>query len=192
MKRKKPPQERNDDMDIEWTMDEAADVHGTRPEEYDIVPVGTHRLKIVSAEVGPNQWKVDEKTNPDGICLKIRLELDATHKHIYHDLPKHRPYMGAELAKAIGLEAEGNTLRVSPEAVLGQVVIAMVEHYTSKAGKVSAVIKKYLPGPVQPQAAKPARTPAAKVRAASPAIGSDDIPFAWLVALIASVIGGAA
>jgi hypothetical protein len=85
--------------------------------------------------------------------------------------------MGAELAKAIGLEAEGNTLRVSPEAVLGQVVIAMVEHYTSKAGKVSAVIKKYLPGPVPPQAAKPARTPAARVRAASPAIGSDDIPF---------------
>jgi hypothetical protein len=191
MKRKKPPQERNDDMDIEWTMDEAADVHGTRPEEYDIVPVGTHRLKIVSAEVGPNQWKTDE-TNPDGICLKLRLEFDATHRHIYHDLPKHRPYMGAELAKAIGLQADGNTLRVSPEAVLGQTVIAMVEHYTSKAGKVSAVIKKYLPGPASAPAAKPARTPAAKVKAASPAIGSDDIPFLWLVPLLVALIGGAA
>ncbi len=175
--KRKPNQERNDDMDIEWTMDETQDVHGTRPEEYDIVPVGTHRLKVVAAEVGPNQWKTDEKTNPDGICLKLRLEFDATHRHIYHDLPKHRPYMGAELAKAIGLQADGNTLRVSPEAVLGQTVIAMVEHYTSKAGKVSAVIKKYLPGPVPQQAAKPARTAAAKVRAAASAIGSDDIPF---------------
>jgi hypothetical protein len=165
-------------------------VHSTRPEEYDIVPVGTHRLKIVSAEVGPNQWKTDEKTNPDGICLKLRLELDATHKHIYHDLPKHRPYMGAQLAEALGLQAAGNTLRVSPEAVLGQTVIAMVEHYTSKAGKVSAVIKKYLPGPVPPQAAKPARTAAAKVRATSPAIGSDDIPFAWIVAVSATFVGG--
>ena len=174
---KKPNQERNDDMDIEWSIDEMQDVHGTRPEEYDIVPVGTHRLKIVSADVGPNQWKTDEKTNPDGICLKLRLELDASHKHIYHDLPKHRPYMGAQLAEALGLQADGNTLRVSPDEVIGQVVIAMVEHYTSKAGKVSAVIKKYLPGPVAAPAAKPARTAAAKVRAASPAIGSDDIPF---------------
>jgi len=174
---KKHQQERTDDMDIEWSIDETQDVHGTRPEEYDIVPVGTHRLKIVSADVGPNQWKTDEKTNPDGICLKLRLELDASHKHIYHDLPKHRPYMGAQLAEALGLQADGNTLRVSPDAVIGQVVIAMVEHYTSKAGKVSAVIKKYLPGPVAAPAAKPARTPAAKVKAASPAIGSDDIPF---------------
>jgi hypothetical protein len=96
------------------------------------------------------------------------------------------------LAKAIGLEADGNTLRVSPEAVLGQVVIAMVEHYTSKAGKVSAVIRKYLPGPASAPAAKPARTPAAKVKAASPAIGSDDIPFLWLVPLLVALIGGAA
>jgi hypothetical protein len=41
-------------------------------------------------------------------------------------------------------------------------------------------------------AKRPARTPAAKVKAASPAIGSDDIPFLWLVTLVATVIGGVA
>lgn len=31
-----------------------------------------------------------------------------------------------------------------------------------------------------------------EVKAVSPGIGSDDIPFLWLVALVASVIGGTA
>ena len=165
--------------DMEWTMDDVTqDVHETRNEERPIVPVGTHRLTIKAAEVGPNQYRTSD-SNPDGICLKLRLELDRDHKLVFDDLPKHQPWRGAQLAQAFGLEADGGTLRVSPDLVSGQTVYAMVEHYTSKAGKTSAVVKRYLAPPAAPKpAATPAaRTPAAKVRAASPDIGSDDIPF---------------
>ena len=164
-------------QDITWTMDETQDVHETRPEERPIVPAGTHRLTIKAAEVGPNQYRTHD-TNPDGICLKLRLELDRDHKLIFDDLPQHQPWRGAQLGQALGLVADGNTLRVSPDLVSGQVVYAVIEHYTSKAGKTSAVVKRYLDPPQTPAAKPPsARTPAAKVKAASPEIGSDDIPF---------------
>jgi hypothetical protein len=174
--------------DITFTIDETMqNVHETRPEERPIVPVGTHRLTIRAAEVGPNEYRTHER-NPDGICLKLRLELDRDHKLIFDDLPQHQPWRGAQLGAALGLQAEGNTLRVSPDVVSGQTVYAMVEHYTSKAGKTSAVVKKYLPQPDR-HAAKPpvARTPAAKVKAAAPEITSDDIPFLWVLPLVASI-----
>ena len=168
--------------DIEWTMEDVQDVHETRPEERPIVPVGTHKLTIKAAEVGPNQYRTHETKNPDGICLKLRLELDRDHRLIFDDLPQHQPWRGGQLAEALGLQADGGTLRVSPDVVSGQTVYAMVEHYTSKAGKVSAVVKRYLAAkapatPAKPAAQPPARTPAAKVKAARPDIGSDDIPF---------------
>lgn len=165
-------------MDITWTMDETTeDVHETRTEEREIVPAGTHKLLIKAAEVGPNEYRTHDR-NPDGICLKLRLVLDQHHKWIFDDLPEHQPWRGAQLGKALGIEAEGNTLRVSPDVVSGQTVYAIVEHYTSKAGKTSAVVKRYLPPPpaatIKPVAA---RTAAAKVKASSPSIGSDDVPF---------------
>ena len=166
-------------MDITWTMDETTqDVHQTRPEERQIVPEGTHRLTITQAEVGPNQFKTDER-NPDGICLQLRLSLDNDHLFVFDDIPKHLPWRGGQLGQALGLQAEGNTLTLSPGIVTGRTVYAVVEHYKSKAGKVSAKVKRYLAPPDRP-AEKPApvaRTPAAKVKAASPDIGSDDIPF---------------
>lgn len=176
--------------DIEWTMEDVQDVHETRPEERPIVPVGTHRLTIKAAEVGPNEYRTHSAKNPDGICLKLRLELDRNHKLIFDDLPKHQPWRGAQLGEALGLQADGGTLRVSPDLVSGQTVYAMVEHYTSKAGRTSAVVKKYLAAktPATPAAKTPppARTPAAKVKAASPGIGSDDIPFALLLQIVAA------
>jgi hypothetical protein len=57
---------------------------------------------------------------------------------------------------------------------------------------VSAVVKKYVPMQAAAKTSPPARTPSAKVKAASPAIGSDDIPFAWLMAAFIAAIGGAA
>lgn len=168
-------------MDIEWTMEGEQDVHEMRPEERQIVPIGTHRMTIKAAEVGPNEYRTSD-TNPDGICLKLRLELDRGHKLVFHDLPQHQPWMAGQLARALGIQPDGSKLRLSPESVIGQTVIAMVEHYTSKAGKISAVIKRYLEpnaSPVAaaklaaaPKATKP-RQPAAKTVESF----DDDIPF---------------
>jgi len=174
MKQKKQEPQEKEHMDIEWAMEDIGRPVDGRAEERELVPEGTHRLKIIAAEVGPNPHKTSEK-NPDGICMMLRLELDGRHRWVFHDIPKHQPWLGAQLAEAIGLQADGNTLRVSPEVVKDKTVLATIEHYVSKAGRTSAIVKRYM-APDQKQQ-RPARTPAAKVKAASPAIGSDDIPF---------------
>lgn len=180
-------------MDWDMNIDEhfPADVHTQLPEERTIVPVGTHVATIKKAEEGPNQWKVDDTSNPDGICLKLRMSI-GQHKFVFHDLPKHLPWMAKQLADALGIVPEGNTLRVVPEGIEGREVTVEIVHYTSKSGKVSAVVKKYVPMQAAAKTPPPARTPSAKVKAVSPGIGSDDIPFAWLMAAFIAAIGGAA
>jgi hypothetical protein len=179
------------DWDINIDEDFPADVHKTLPEERTIVPVGTHVALIKKAEEGPNQWKVNETSNPDGICLKLRLVV-GEHKFIFHDLPKHMPYLAKQLAEALGIEPEGNTLRVVPSEIEGREVTVEVVHYTAKSGNVSAVVKRYVPLASQPAAPKRQTLPQKAHAAFKSAAGADDIPFAWLVALIASVIGGGA
>jgi cell division septation protein DedD len=182
------------DWDINIDEDFPADVHKTMPEERTIVPVGTHVATIKKAEEGPNEWKVDEVSNPTGVCLKLRLSI-GQHRFVFHDLPKHLPWMAKQLADALGIQPEGNTLRVVPSEIEGREVTVDIVHYTSKAGKVSAVVKRYVPATATPTTATPPKrqTLPQKAHAAFKAsAGSDDIPFAWLAALLASVIGGGA
>ena len=181
---------------MDWTMTEdepfPADVHKTLPEERTIVPVGTHVATIKRAEEGPNQWKTDETSNPDGICLTLRLAV-GNHKFIFHDLPKHQPWLAKQLADALGIVPEGNTLRVVPEDIEGREVTVEVTHYTAKSGNVSAVVKRYVPLATKAAAPKRQTLPQKAHAAFKASAGSDDIPFAWLMAaFIASVIGGAA
>lgn len=180
-------------MDWDMNIDEdfPADVHKTMPEERTIVPVGTHVATIKKAEEGPNQWKTDETSNPDGICLKLRLAI-GQHKFVFHDLPKHLPWMAKQLADALGIQPEGNTLRVVPSEIEGREVTVEIVHYTSKSGKVSAVVKKYVPATTKAAAPKRQTLPQKAAATFKAAAGADDIPFAWLVALVASVLGGAA
>lgn len=179
-------------MDWDMNIDEdfPSDVHKTLPEERTIVPVGTHVATIKLAEEGPNEWKKTD-ANPDGICLKLRLSI-GQHKFVFHDLPKHLPWMAKQLADALGIQPDGNTLRVVPSEIEGREVTVEIVHYTSKSGKVSAVVKKYVPLADKPTAPKRQTLPQKAAATFKAAAGADDIPFAWLVALIASVIGGAA
>ena len=180
---------------MDWTMTQdepfPADVHKTMPEERTIVPVGTHTAVIKKAEEGPNQWKTDETSNPDGICLKLRLAI-GNYKFVFHDLPKHQPWLAKQLADALGIAPEGNTLRVVPADIEGREVTVDVVHYTAKSGNVSAVVKRYVPLDAKPAAPKRQTLPQKAAATFKANGGSDDIPFAWLVAMIASVIGGGA
>lgn len=161
---------------IEWTMDDdRGDVHQTQPEERQPVPEGTHQMTIKAAKVGPNQYRTSD-ANPDGICLSLRLELDSAHLLVFDDLPQDKPWRAGQLARALGIEPDGSRLRLSPDVVMGKTVVAMVERYTSKAGKVSSVIKRYLEPKTtgQPVAkSPPVRKPVAKVSESF----EDDIPF---------------
>lgn len=179
------------DWNIEIDEPFPADVHKTLPEERTIVPVGTHRATIKRAEEGPNKWKTDEKSNPEGICLKLRLVI-GHHKFVFHDLPRHQPWLAKQLADALGIEPEGNTLRVVPSEIEGREVTVEVAHYTSKTGNVSAVVKRYVPAASKPAAPAKRQTLPQKAAAVfKAAAGSDDIPFLWLAAIV-SLIGGAA
>ena len=147
-------------------------------QERDIVPAGTHRMVIKSAEEGPNEYKTSD-TNPTGECLKLRLAtVQGNYRFVFDDIPKHLAWRAANLADALGIKAVGERLTLTPDDCREQIVTVEISHYTSKAGKTSAVVKRYVPQSVaekaKPEAAP--RTRAAAVTAASN-LGEDEIPF---------------
>lgn len=141
-------------------------------QERDIVPAGTHRMVIRSADEGPNEYKVSD-TNPTGECLKLRLAtVEGNYRFVFDDLPKHLGWRAANLADALGIKAVGGRLTLTPDDCREQIVTVEVSHYTSKAGKTSAVVKRYVPQSVA-EKVKPATAPRSRPVAAT----ADDIPF---------------
>jgi len=140
-----------------------------------LVPPGTHVLTIVHAEEGPNAYKQSDE-NPEGLCLKLRLGTDGGHKFIFDDIPQHLAWRARQFAAALAIVPAGDALDLVADGLAGQKVTVEVVHYTSKAGKVSAVVKRYLPATATPAApaSTPRRTAAQKIVAALP---DDDIPF---------------
>ena len=145
--------------------------------EREIVPAGRHTMTIKHAEEGPNEYKRSDE-NPEGMCLKLRLsDADGRYKFVFDDLPqaKSLAWRARQLAAAVGVIAVGETLSLVPDELVGQAVDVEISHYTSKAGKVSAVVKRYIERRDAP--AKPAaksRTTAAKVTAS---LDDDVVPF---------------
>ena len=87
----------------------------------------------------------------------------------------------AQLAGALAL-SEQEWADTASDDLTGRRVMAEIRHRAGNNGRVFVNVWKFMPiEQLAEEAAvvakKPARTPAAKVRAASPAIGSDDIPF---------------
>lgn len=138
--------------------------------ERDIVPAGVHEMVIKHAEEGPNEYKRSDE-NPDGQCLKLRLATSSgNHKFVFDDIPKHLGWRAKQLADAAGIQAVNGRISLNADDLVGLAVTVEVSHYTSKAGKVSAVVKRYVA----------AQTPAAKPKAKAAVVaksGSDDIPF---------------
>jgi len=157
-------------------MDFVIEDEKTQPEmiERDIVPVGIHRMTVKHCEEGPNQYKTSDE-NPDGQCIKLRLAtLDGQYKFVFDDIPKHLGWRAKQLAEAVGVVPVGGRLSLKPDELVGLVVNVEISHYTSKAGKVSAVVKRYVPvsaatdAPVNQSRPKPQKVAAGPV---------DDIPF---------------
>lgn len=143
--------------------------------EREIVPAGVHRMTIKHCEEGPNQYKTSDE-NPEGLCIKLRLAtVDGNYRFVFDDIPKHLGWRAKQLAEAVGILPVGGRLSIEPDELAGQVVNVEISHYTSKAGKVSAVVKRYVPA--SQAAAAPAK-PASKPRPPKVATGpADDIPF---------------
>lgn len=147
--------------------------------EREIVPVGVHNMEIREASEGPNEFKQCDE-NPTGECLKLRLATNGgSYQFVFDDIPQHLGWRAKQLAAACGQDVSKGLLSLNPADLVGRVIQVEISHYTAKAtGKTRAQVKRYLPGKPSATARKPARTPAAKVAAASPApFPADDIPF---------------
>ena len=180
-------------MDWDMNIDEdfGSDPRTTLPQEREIAPAGRHLANIKKAEEGPNKWKTDEKTNPEGICLKLRLAI-GDYRFVFHDLPKHQPWLAKQLADALGIVPEDGTLRIVPREIEGRDLTVDIKHFTNRQGITKADVKAYVPLATK-EAPKRQTLPQKAAATFKAAAGSDDIPFAWLMAaLIASVLGGGA
>jgi len=171
------------DWDISVQEPEQAAAIGERVD----LPEGTHELRIKT---------VSEDT------AQLVLELahdDRRYWWVKVSLKKDQRWARALVAQLAG------ALAMSPQEwsetpmddLTGRRVRAEIYHKGRDNGRVFVNVGSFMPieqlvEEAAEVAKKPARTPAAKVRAASPAIGSDDIPFAWLTTLIVALIGGAA
>ena len=141
-----------------------------------LVPVGTHTMTIVHAEEGPNDYKRTDE-NPEGLCLKLRLGTDGGHRFVFDDLPQHLAWRAQQFASALAIVPAGQSLDLVPDDLVGQKVTVEITHYTSKVGKVSAVVKRYVPAAAAPKATKTAGPSAATRRAVMKNMPDDDIPF---------------
>lgn len=148
--------------------------------ERDIVPAGKHQMIVKVCTEGPNEYKTSD-TNPEGMCLKLRLAtVEGDYKFVFDDIPHHLGWRAANLADALGIKPVDGRLSLSPGDIEGQTVTVEISHYTSKAGKTSAVVKRYVPLNV---AAKPPAIKASPKPPPADRLPGDDIPFLWLVGL---------
>lgn len=170
---------------MDWNIDDESPMQTTRA-ELDIVPPGVHRMEIIFAEEGTSPYRTSD-SNPDGHCLKLRLKhTEGDYRFVFHDIPKDRPSVAKQLAEALGCAAFGKKVTLQAGELLGQFVGVEVEHYTAKStGKVSAIVKRYVKA--KPQAAPAKRTATQKADAAASG-GTDDIPFLWIIGVVASAL----
>ena len=162
-------------MRFDMTQDDNAPA-AVETAERPLVPVGTHTLTIVHAEEGPNEYKRSDE-NPEGLCLKLRLGTDGGHKFVFDDIPQHLAWRARQFAAALAIVPAGDALDLEPSELVGQKVTAEITHYTSKVGKKSAVVKKYVPATQTPKAARAPSPSSATRRAVMASVPDDEIPF---------------
>ena len=168
---------------MDWTIDD--EQMAAASEERTLVPAGTHQMEIVHAEEGTSEWRRHDEKNPDGACLKLRLSSgNKAHRFVFDDIPRHQPARAVQLSQAVGAAAFGSKVTLDAGELVGQMVTVEVEHYVSKAGKTSAIVKRY--GPPAKAKAPAKRTATQKADAAASG-GTDDIPFLWFIGAVAAL-----
>ena len=157
-------------MDFDYSTDEPqqAAVSGDRLE----LPEGVHDLQIKTVAEDATQ-----------LVLELAHE-DRSYWWAKVSLKKGQGWarvLVAQLAGALAL-SEQEWAETQKDDLTGRRVRAEIRHKAGNNGRLFVNVWKFLPiEQLEQEAAavarRPARTPAAKVKAASPAIGSDDIPF---------------
>ena len=133
-----------------------------------ILPKGVYTFKISKAEFAPDQYKKSEH-NKDGMSLKLWLdtEFQGNNKRIFSTIGVHEPHIINTVVIACNLPPLKRGGSLNEQSLMDVEIMASIEQYTSKVGKVSNIVKAYLPA-----------HPAATTKHADPVPVADmDIPF---------------
>ena len=133
-----------------------------------ILPNGVYTFTITKAEFAADKYKVNE-FNKDGMSLKLWLdtEFQGNSKRIFATIGVDKPHIINTVVIACNLPAVKKGGSLNEQSLVDVIVQAKVEQYTSKVGKVSNIVKAYLPA-----------HPAAVTKHADPVPVDDmDIPF---------------
>jgi len=134
------------------------------------LPEGVHELQIKTVAEDATQL-VLELAHEDRkfFWVKVSLKKDQNWARV----------VVSQLAGALALSPQ-EWLETHKDDLTGRRVRAEIRHKAGNNGRLFVNVWKFLPiVELEQEAAakRPARTPAAKVKATAPAIGSDDIPF---------------
>ena len=133
-----------------------------------ILPKGVYTFKITKAEFAADQYKKNE-FNKDGMSLKLWLdtEFQGSNKRIFATIGVDKPHEINTVVIACNLPPVKKGGSLNEQSLVDVIVQAKIEQYTSKVGKVSNIVKAYLPA-----------HPAATTKHADPVPVADmDIPF---------------
>ena len=133
-----------------------------------ILPKGVYTFKITKAEFAADKYKVSEH-NKDGMSLKLWLdtEFQGNNKRIFATIGVHEPHIINTVVIACGLPPLKRGGSLNEQSLMDVRVMASIEQYTSKVGKVSNIVKAYLPA-----------HPAAVTKHADPVpVDDTEIPF---------------
>ena len=180
--KKKRPQE-TDQMES-WSMDEFGDQSATTTNERVDLPEGIHELAIKTVADDPTQ---------------LVLELAHDDRRFWWakvSLKKNAGWARGLVKQLIAALAmtEQEWEAAAPDDLTGRRVMVEIRHRTGNTGRVFVNVVGFsaipqLADEAAAAAKRPARTPAARVKAASPGIGSDDIPFGLILAIASAAMG---
>jgi hypothetical protein len=173
MKRKKQHQpEERESMDWDISVQEPEQAAADSTERLDL-PEGVHELQIKTVSEDTTQLVLElAHENRAFWWVKVTFKKDQNWARV----------LVSQLAAALALSAQ-EWLETQMDDLTGRRVMAEIRHRLGTNGRHTFVnVSKFMPiEQLADEAAvvtkRPARTPAAKVKQASPAVGSDDIPF---------------
>ena len=111
-----------------------------------ILPNGVYTFTITKAEFAADKYKINE-FNKDGMSLKLWLdtEFQGNNKRIFATIGVHEPHIINTVVIACNLPPLKRGGSLNEQSLMDVRVMASIEQYTSKVGKVSNIVKAYLP-----------------------------------------------
>jgi len=167
-----------------WSMDEFGDENATTTSERVNLPEDIHELAIKTVADDPTQLVIELAHDDRRYWwAKVSLKKGAGWAR----------GLVAQLMAALAMTEE-EWAAAAPDDLTGRRVMVEIRHRTGNTGRVFVNVVGFsaipqLADEAAAAAKRPARTAAAKVKAASPGIGSDDIPFGLILAIASAAMG---